>query len=260
MPVAPVRLLIIAACAAIGIFGATFDPTIARADAGASSAHIYNGIETTAYPAVVAVGIFNRDGSGALCSGTLIAPTVVLTAGHCFSLDPVAAVIAILPDGVDEVDIDAASWEVHPDFDMNRVAVADVAAVILDRRVTDVAPLGLVAAAPRPKSRAAIVGFGDAGTTGFGVKRVGQVRLTRCPRAVRTVGIQRGQLDGSLCWRPRRKGQDTCHGDSGGPLLVDGLVGGVTSGGFPDCPGRLSWDTSVAAVRDWIDGVLAANQ
>jgi hypothetical protein len=150
MPVAPVRLLTIAACAAIGIFSATIDATIARAHTGATSSHIYNGIETTAYPAVVAVGIFNRDGSGALCSGTLIEPTVVLTAGHCFSLDPVAAVIAIYPDGVDEVDIDAASWEVHPDFDMNRVAVADVAAVILDRPVTDVAPLGLVAAAPRP--------------------------------------------------------------------------------------------------------------
>jgi hypothetical protein len=147
---------------------------------------------------------------------------------------------------------------VNPGFDINRVAVADVGVVILDRPVTDVAPLPLIANAPRPKSIGAIIGFGDAGTTGVGIKRAGRVRLTRCPRAVRTVGIERGQLDGSLCWRPKRKGQDTCHGDSGGPLLVDGLVAGVTSGGFPDCPGRLSWDTSVAAVRDWIDGVLAS--
>src|SRR5436190_11555403 len=254
MPVARARPLTVATCAAFGILVAT----LARADPRATSARIYNGIETTAYPAVVAVGILNRDGSGALCSGTLIAPTVVLTAGHCLSFDPIAAVIAIFPDGVTEIDIDAASWEVHPDFDIDRVAVADVAAVVLDRPVTDVAPLPLVALAPSPKSRGAIVGFGDAGDTGVGIKRAGRVRLTRCPRSVRTVGIQRGQLDGSLCWRPRRKGQDTCHGDSGGPLLVDGLVAGVTSGGFPDCPGRLSWDTSIAAVRDWIDGVVAS--
>jgi len=254
MPVAPVRHLTIAACAAIGILVAT------RAGAAdeATSARIYNGIETTAYPAVVAVGVLNRDGSAGLCSGTLIAPTVVLTAGHCLSFDPVAAAVGIFPDGVTEVDIDAASWAVHPNFDIDRIAVDDVAVVVLDRAVTDVAPLPLVAAAPRPRSHAAIIGFGDAGTTGVGIKRAGRVRLTRCPRAVRAVGIQRGQLDGSLCWRPRRKGQDTCHGDSGGPLLVDGIVAGVTSGGFPDCPGRLSWDTSVAAVRDWIDGVVAS--
>ena len=253
MPVARVRHLTIAACAAIGILVAT------RAGAGtdATSAGIYNGIETTAYPAVVAVGVLNRDGSGGLCSGTFIAPTVVLTAGHCLSLDPVAAAVGIFPDGVTEVDIDAARWEVHPNFDIDRIAVDDVAIVVLARPITDVAPLPLVSTAPPPRARAAIIGFGDAGKTGVGIKRAGSVRLTRCPRAVRSVGIQRGQLDGSLCWRPRRKGQDTCHGDSGGPLLVDGIVAGVTSGGFPDCPGRLSWDTSVAAVRDWIDGVLA---
>src|SRR4029453_17595975 len=116
MPVARVRHLTIAACAAIGILVATR----AGADTDATSARIYNGIETTAYPPVVPVGVLNRDGSGGLCSGTLIAPTVVLTAGHCLSLDPVAAAIAIFPDGVTEVDIDASSWEVHPNFDVDR--------------------------------------------------------------------------------------------------------------------------------------------
>ena len=254
MPVARVRLLTIAACAAIGILVATH----AAADTDATSARIYNGVETTAYPAVVAVGVLNRDGSGGLCSGTLIAPTVVLTAGHCLAADPIAAAIAIFPDGVTEVDIEAVSWEVHPNFEVDRIAVDDVAVVILERPVTDVDPLPLVSTAPRRRSRGAIVGFGDAGTTGVGIKRAGRVTLTRCPRAVRIIGIRPGQLEGSLCWRPKRKGQDTCHGDSGGPLLVDGVVAGVTSGGFPDCPGRLSWDTSVAAVRDWIDGVVAS--
>ena len=53
-----------------------------RADA-AVAAPIYNGALTGAFPAVVAVGVFNDDGSAGLCSGTLITPTVVLTAGHC---------------------------------------------------------------------------------------------------------------------------------------------------------------------------------
>jgi hypothetical protein len=225
--------------------------------AATTSARIYKGTPTTAHPAVVAVGIRNSDGAGGLCSGTLVAPSVVLTAGHCLAFDPVAAAIAIFPDGVTEVDIRVARWEVHPDFDVRRIAVADIAALVLETPVTDVTPVGLVSAAPRRGTRGAIVGFGDDDDSGLGVKRAGRVRLTRCPRAVRRIGILPGQLDGSLCWRPRPRGQDTCLGDSGGPLLVDGLLAGVTSGGFPDCPGRLSWDTSIAAVRGWIDDVLA---
>ncbi|SRR5258706_12864651 len=223
----------------------------------AVSARIYKGTPTTAYPAVVSIEIRNADATLVLCSGTLIAPTVVLTAGHCLTLHPVAARVAIFPDGVDVVILDVARWEVHPDFDLNRLAVADVAALVLAAPVTDVAPLTLVTVPPRRRLRGTIIGFGDdpEGTTG--VKRAGRVRLGRCPRAVRKVGIAPGQLDGSICWRPRRRGQDTCHGDSGGPLLVDGVLAGVTSGGFPDCPGTLSWDTSVAAVRPWIDDVVA---
>src|SRR5262245_52948191 len=86
------------------------------AESASIDARIYNGQPTTAYPAVALVVVRNRDGSAGLCSGSLIAPTVVLTAGHCLSFDPVAAAIAIFPDGVTEVDIRAAGWEVHPDF------------------------------------------------------------------------------------------------------------------------------------------------
>jgi hypothetical protein len=218
---------------------------------------IFKGRPTTAYPAVVWVEIRNRDQSVGLCSGTLIAPTVVLTAGHCLAFDPTSAEVAIYPDTGHVALVDAVRWEVHPDFDIDRLAVADVAALVLSAPVDGVAPIPLLASAPHRHATGTIVGFGDDAAGGTGVKRAAHVRLSRCPRAVRRIGIGPGQLDGSLCWRPRRRTPDTCHGDSGGPLLIDGVLAGVTSGGFPECPGRLSWDTSVIAVRAWIDDVVA---
>lgn len=247
------------AAAAVRADDAVFRP-LALGDvpsSGAVTAPIYNGEATQAFPAVVAVLVLNTDGSAGLCSGTLVTPTVVLTAGHCLSFGLKSAAVAIFPDGVMEVDRPAFAAAVHPDFSLARIAIADVGVLVIDPPVTDVTPLPLATTAPRPRVLATIVGFGDDPRGTNGVKREGTVRLARCPRAVRRVGILPGQLFESLCWRPKRHGNDTCAGDSGGPLLVGGAVAGVTSGGFPDCPGKLSWDTSVAAVRNWIDAALA---
>lgn len=224
---------------------------------GAISAPIYHGRPTTAFPAVVAVGISNRNGTSGLCTGNLIAPTVVLTAGHCLSFDPIGVGVAVFPDGVTEMDYVAVAYAVHPGFSLAVAAVADVAVLVLATPVAGVAPLPLATVSPRPGTKGTIVGFGDDGFGNLGLKEEGTVRLRRCPRAVRAAGLVRGQLAGSLCWRPKRRLQDTCQGDSGGPLIVGGMVAGVTSGGFPNCPGRLSWDTNVTLFRSWIDTALA---
>ena len=77
------------------------------------------------------------------------------------------------------------------------------------------------------------------------------------PRVVRA-GNGKVRLAKSLCWRPGDRLSDTCSGDSGGPRLVNGAVAGVTSGGIgaTDCPGQLSFDTSVARYRVWIARTL----
>jgi secreted trypsin-like serine protease len=88
------------------------------------------------------------------------------------------------------------------------------------------------------------------------LKEFGTVKLKKCPRRFAPAGIVPGQLARSLCWRPMRHGQDTCQGDSGGPLLFKAAVAGVTSGGYPDCPGTLSWDTNVVPSLTWIQSYL----
>ena len=133
--------------------------------------------------------------------------------------------------------------------------------VRLPQPFAGVTPLALVDKAPRPRTRGTIVGFGEDGLGHIAIKEMGTVRLKRCPNAIRSVGIVRGQLSTSICWHPKRHGNDTCSGDSGGPLLVDNAVAGVTVGGYgrtASCPGILSWDTSVARVRDWIDSASSA--
>jgi hypothetical protein len=228
------------------------------AQAAIGIGNIYNGEATRDFPAVVGIGLRNRDGSTAICSGTLIAPAVVLTAAHCLAFDPVAGIAAVFADGVTRRDYAAAAFLPHPQYRLARASVADVGIVLLETAVPDVAPLPLGRRSPRPGSAGTIVGYGQDNGGRAGGKRVGTVRLRRCPRVVR---VRNGtvRLGKSLCWRPGSQGSDTCSGDSGGPLLVDGVVAGVTSGGIGtrSCPSTLSYDTNVARYRGWIESVVA---
>jgi V8-like Glu-specific endopeptidase len=223
------------------------------------TSRIFNGTPTSAFPAVVEIYIYNSDSSIALCSGTLIGPLAVLTAGHCLSFGAVGADVFVFPDGVTPIRHRAVDATVHPNFSIQQAAYADVALLALETPVTETTPIPLIPRSPRAGLRGTIVGFGLDGGAGAETKRMGTVRIRRCPRAIRRVGIFPGQLSTSVCWKPKANGNDTCPGDSGGPLLVKGALAGVTSGGYgvASCPGLLSWDTSVAKVRDFIDAALA---
>jgi secreted trypsin-like serine protease len=223
-------------------------------DAGALT-RIYNGVPTSDFPAVAGVAILNAGGTIAGCSGTLVSPSVVLTAAHCVASGPVAIRAVFFPGGV-EAQYNATAYAIHPEYSPSQLAVADIALVLLESPVADVTPIPLAARSPRPGKKGTIVGYGRDETGTIGLKQFGSVKLKKCPRRFSPAGLSAGQLARSLCWRPKKRGQDTCHGDSGGPLLVKFAVAGVTSGGFPDCPGILSWDTNVVPFLSWIDDHL----
>ena len=130
--------------------------------------------------------------------------------------------------------------------------------LLLEAPVVGITPVPLATRKPRSRALGTIVGYGRDEAGNSGLKKMGTVRLARCPRRVPAgLGLWPGALTRSLCWRaPRIWQQDTCHGDSGGPLLIGGTLAGVTSGGDPKCLGLLSYDTSVVRFLPWIGSLL----
>jgi hypothetical protein len=238
----------IAACALAlaGVVGA--EPTVVMP-------RILNGSPTSGFPEVGVVGIRQQSGRIATCSGTLIAPTVVLTAAHCL-VEATEAAAVFFPEQGPRLEMESDRFVVHPEYQGR--PFADIGLVFLTSPAGAILPASLPVLRPRGR-RGDIVGFGTDGADTTIEKRAGTVKLMRhCPRRARPrVGLRRRELASSLCWKPKAGGNDTCVGDSGGPLFVDGVVAGVHSAGISNsptgCPSLLSWDTDVARFREWID-------
>lgn len=164
------------------------------------------------------------------CSGTLIAPRVVVTAAHCFGFDPPNAhqvfFGASFPAGGTLISV--AGGRVHPAYDATTHA-NDLAVLFL----AEDAPAGI---APVPAHTGPLpdltgtdvrmIGFGITAldATDAGERRTGTGRIT----AVGADDITMEPAPGM-----------SCHGDSGGPVVAD-LGGGeewigVTSFGDAAC-------------------------
>jgi secreted trypsin-like serine protease len=223
-------------------------------DVGASSSNIVGGQTDTGDAAVVAIAI---EGTGlAMCTGTLIAPKIVLTAGHC--LIPAiwvregTNVRGLGWTGAHKI-TDAVK---HPNYS-GEGKHYDVALLQLEDDLQNVSPLPLSDTPLTDSDVGTVVrhiGFGITGDDFHYLEKIATGGLKRDASYPIT------QIDDFFVWSGA-PGEQTCIADSGGPTLlnVNGLeriIGTVSAG--PDCT-QAGFDTRVdrADILSWIDGQLA---
>ena len=213
-------------------------------DAGTRAAAIIGGTPTTGDPAVVGLVI----GGEIACTGTLIDPRVVVTAGHCTILGPTAVVVGADRASGREVAVDTALT--HPDFGYAGL-VDDLGFLVLAAPIAE-APAGLGSTAPAVDATVRVVGFGVTALDGSGgTKHEGPARIA---------AVDADEL--TLAPAPATP----CHGDSGGPVFADlgageQLVGVVSSGDAACTTAQLTRvDVHAALIADVVRRAHAAGR
>lgn len=227
-------LLPLAAALAATLFGCV-ETEGPRAAVGASEAIVDGEIDEDDL-AVVALTVHGR--YQAFCSGTLISPSVVLTAAHC--VPPAAESIENIEDivirfGTDVYDpfesLAVIDGWVHPAFGESGLD-DDIALLRLEDRST-VMPVPPAQSPPARDSEARIVGYGITREEIGGIRRSGTTKI-----------LWAGEKN--IVLEPDPSG--ICFGDSGGPTIadIDGRerVVGVHSFLQSEC-GGLGFDTRV---------------
>jgi secreted trypsin-like serine protease len=198
---------------------------------------------------------------GTFCSGALIAPRLVLTAGHCVQADTEYRIVEY--DSAHKPQLKVVLRAVaHPAFKMQAIlahrASADVALLELDAPTRNAVPaaLGVPQLPLAPGNAFTIAGIGVTirgdGKSG-GVVRTASLVTTGKPGTLQIRLVDPATLD-------TKEGLGACTGDSGGPLFEQQAAGAVIVGviswstganGSAGC-GGMTGTTPLTLYRDWI--------
>ncbi len=226
---------------------------------GESDQSIIGGTTDTGDPAVMMLlGMKPNSNCATLCTATLVAPNVLLTAAHCVSPQTLGNGITFRVYQNDGVYTKPLKWEAVKEvkydtqFNVNRLELGhDIAVVILQKPITNVKPVpwnGSAFTQSMTTTPTRLVGYGASSGTGagYGTKR----QATTYADSFNSVLLHIGNSQ-----------RQTCTGDSGGPAFmkiggVETLIG-VTSFGYAGCVYG-GYDTRVDVYRSQIQSWLSA--
>jgi hypothetical protein len=251
---------------------------LGNATTRATANNVIAGTAATAFPDRSYLALL-RAPSGAVCSGSILSATWVLTAAHCAPSGDVAAAGSVSVAGANARDgavHRAKRFVVNPDYRPGDVAANDLALVELESPIADAAFTAVLlntdADGPDAGDFVRATGYGDvseawAGSEARILHRVDIPVVSTRDCAAALGSVARGALQGPLHLCAGHGdggcGGGTCLGDSGGPLVVRGeedgrfVQVGVTSSGIgcarPDAPGVY---TRVASFVGWVQDVV----
>ena len=182
------------------------------------------------------------------CSGTLISPTVFLTAGHCTESPAAHAEIWFQADVQSGIPANGYPYKgevggttyTHPQYNPDAFYQYDLGVVVLDKSVTMAQYGALPALNALDKMRKQDVTFTS---VGYGLQKAFpdaaswkdqafKVRMFATPKLIQ-INVPGQTGDFSMVLSNNANTGGTCFGDSGGPNFIgsSNVVGGVTSYG-----------------------------
>jgi secreted trypsin-like serine protease len=200
---------------------------------------------------------------GGVCSGVVLAPQVVLTAGHCLQKGKAVRVYAPLPGapaGAPRLIAPSAS-AVHPAYAANAVGTrrrsVDLALLRLPEALPPHFTAAQIAAAPAPGAGTPVVVAGD------GLADEANPNSSGKPRSALLTVVEPYGRSTILLWAEPAPGAaaGACKGDSGGAMAMSSgaliaVIAFAEGAGGARC-GKLTQGVLVAPQRSFIDATLA---
>ncbi|GAB9465379.1 hypothetical protein Gpo141_00002789 [Globisporangium polare] len=219
-------------------------------------------------PSRYIVGVrITKDGQS-FCSGTLIAPAIVLTAAHCVSPPELVKWVSVGTssasdeDAFESIAVVPGSIRVHPEFEKLSTASYDAAIFEIAAPATARSITLDYSDDYTDKITATMTGFGRSiDEYEMGIPFAQSLQLPVWSRK-RCINALAGSFVESMLCAGGQEGVDACNGDSGGPLTItdsqgnDVLIGLVSSGfscGMRGIPGIY---TRTGALVDFIQSYV----